>query len=77
MDKFKPELVVNNARPEPAKPRRTLPKVSPYCPVCGGSTWMMVNQGPANRVQEPGHTIRPVRRRCCLYCLAKGKVTTW
>ena len=68
----KPRLVVDNARPAKAKATRRAPKVSPYCPECKGSTWVMVNSG---RADYPG--VKPLRQKCCVWCLSKGKVTTW
>lgn len=65
-------LVADNAKPEKAAKVRRAPKVAPYCPMCRSSTWMMVNQGPADVVG-----MKPRRVRCCVYCLAKGKVTVW
>ena len=71
MDEFKPKLVVNNVKPEKARKIRKLPEVSRYCPECKSSTWAYAYQGAADM------TIKPHKVRYCLYCMAKGKVTTW
>ena len=71
VDEFKPKLVVNNVKPEKARKIRKLPAVSRYCPVCQSSTWAYAYQGAADM------NIKPLRVRYCLYCMAKGKVTTW
>ena len=56
-----------------AKSRVRLSAVSPRCPVCKSNTWIMVNVGPANVIAGT----KPVRQRCCVFCLSQGKVTTW
>ena len=66
-------LIADNAKPEKAPKVRRAPKVAPYCRVCKSSTWIMVNEGPADILE--GH--KPQRKRCCVHCLAKGKVTVW
>lgn len=68
----KPRLVINNHAPEEPRKLRRAPKVSPYCPTCKGSTWMLVHQGPADTGGKLTNRVR-----CCVHCLAKGKVTTW
>jgi len=57
------KLVVSNDKP--VKPNKII-----YCPECQGSTWIYVNIGRA----EP---VRPVRKRCCIKCLAKGIETIY
>lgn len=72
-DHLKLKLVSNNSKPEKAlKTPRAAPKVSPYCPVCGGSTWISGNTGRA----DYGKNMQ-VRCRVCAQCLANGKLTTW
>ncbi len=67
-------IVSNNAKPEKPKSRvRMASNVSRYCQVCNSSTWIFVNLGPADVIAG----VRPTRQRCCIYCLSKGKVTTW
>jgi hypothetical protein len=68
----KPRLVVDNAKPQKARAIRRAPKVSPYCPACSSSTWFQVSVG---RADYPD--LKPLRQRCCVHCLANGKVTTW
>lgn len=67
-------IVADNSKPDkPKSSLRRAGKVAPYCPECKSSTWMMVNQGPADLIAG----MKPRRVRCCVHCLAKGKVTVW
>ena len=66
------KVVADNA--EPDKPNRVrLSSVAPRCPVCKANAWIMVNIGPANVIDGT----KPVRKRCYVFCLSQGKVTTW
>ena len=57
-------LVSDNAKPDKPQRVRRAPNVEPYCPSCGSSTWVYVNQGPADRIAG----IKPRRMRGCWYC---------
>jgi len=65
-------LVSSNPAPKKARRVRNAPKVSPYCPVCNGSVWFYVNKGRADYSAKLA-----VKERCCVHCMAGGKVTTW
>jgi hypothetical protein len=67
------KLIADNEKPDKPPRVRRAPMVSPYCPVCGSSTWISANQGPADILEGP----KPRRVRCCAHCLSKGKVTVW
>ena len=67
------KVVADNAEPSKPKGRVRLSSVSTYCPVCKANAWIMVNIGPANVIAGT----KPVRQRCCVFCLSQGKVTTW
>lgn len=58
------KLVIDN--PEPDKPPkvRRAPRVAAYCPACGSSTWVWVQEGPADVLEG----VKPRKRRGCWHC---------
>ena len=69
---LKLKLVSTNTKPVKAGEHRRAPEVEAYCPACKSSTWIVVNHGRADYGEETA-----VQERCCVHCLANGKVTTW
>jgi hypothetical protein len=68
------EVVSTNANPEKPRSRiRIGSHVSRYCPTCKSNTWIMVNVGDADVISGK----KPQKVRCCVHCLASGRVTTW
>lgn len=62
--RMKLTLVANNEEPEKKPRARRAPKVEPYCPSCGSSSWVWVNEGPADILEGT----KPRKRRGCWNC---------